>query len=715
MDERWLTHRIDADARGSLEDLFNTEWLLTNGTGGYAMGTAAGCNTRRYHAMLVAASAPPVGRVVALNQVWERLVLSPAPAGAHTAEQVLDFSTLAFRGDDGRRILAPRGVEMLHRVERGLSMAWRYRWGAITFTRTLLLHWRRPAATIRYRVGGLDEAGLLARVELRPMFSLRDFHGLTRRDGGEPEVDDHAGEYLTVSVGRATGELTLALTTSHGSFRADNTTRHWWDRVWYPAETERGQDDVEDLFVPALLETPITEGVDVAITAALGDEPVEPALDAAERAEHLEPIAAALTDLADASGVESFGGVSARVLAIATDDFVVPRVINGRRLSTVLAGFPWFADWGRDALIALPGLLLSTGRFDEARDTLRAFAGTIRDGLVANRFDDYDAGATHHNTADASLWFIHAAAAYVRAAGDDESWRSWLSAACLSIVDAYAAGTRHGIAMDADGLISAGDATTQLTWMDAACGGTVFTPRFGKAVEINALWFAALMTLAESLPEQGGGADRRRELSRLAQKVKRSFGKVFWNDAAGCLFDTVWRDDRGQVQRDASLRPNQVFAVSLPHSPLPVAKRKRVLAAVRDRLLTPVGLRTLPVDDPSYHGRYTGDQYRRDGAYHRGTIWPWLIGPYAEAVLRVGRFTNKARAEARAAISPLTRTMSQWTPPVSLGQLHEVYEGNRSDWVPADHPSGGHRPVGTIAQAWSVAEVVRVWGMVTRA
>jgi len=401
---------------------------------------------------------------------------------------------------------------------------------------------------------------------------------------------------------------------------------------------------------------------------------------------------------ADLAALSVAPGALHRALAIASDDFVVDRTVKGRSLSTILAGYPWFADWGRDTFIALPGLLIETGRFEEARGTLQVFAESIKDGLVPNRFDDYDDNAAHYNTVDASLWFVHAALRYVEVSGDRDSWNGWLSAACLNIMDSYIKGTGFDIRMAGDGLITAGNRSTQLTWMDAATGGVVFTPRHGKAVEINALWYAALTGLSTALK-----TDNKRiadHYDKLAARVKRSFAKTFWNEQLGCLADCVWTDEQGVDHRDDSIRPNQIFAVSLPDSPIPQTLQKQVLAAVKEKLLTPKGLRTLPQNHSAYHGRYTGNQFIRDEAYHQGTVWAWLIGPYVEGVLRAGRFSDAAKREAMDALKPLLDEMMN----EGLGQLHEIYE--------AESP---HRAVGAVAQAWSVSEVLRVWRMIETA
>ncbi|MFA9479648.1 amylo-alpha-1,6-glucosidase [Phycisphaerales bacterium AB-hyl4] len=727
-DMNWRTH--DIEAGDDPTKLIDAEWLLTNGTGGYAMGTALGCPTRRYHGLLVAATQPPAGRMLAVNQMWEQLVLrrvedADALLRPPTVAQPLEFSTLAFAGDAGL-VFAPQGHAMLQTFERGLSVKWTYQWGRISFERELFLHWKQQAITLRYRIRGLDEAGARATLRLQPMLTLRDFHATLRRGhSGAFRFEARRDRLIVRRDGQA---VTFACP---GSRFEPN--EHWWYNVHYPLDAERGQDCHEDYFVPGLMEVELdaTAESEVLLTAALGEQPAKPMPNADARSQHLMPMrerVSGFSSLVSRSGKpETNNQKPETTLAIAADDFVVDRAIGDEKLSTIIAGYPWFGDWGRDTFIALPGLLLDTGRCDEARAVLRAFARSIRDGLVPNRFDDYDASAAHYNTVDASLWFINAALKYLEATGDDKAWHDWLAHACLDIVHHYQHGTggdvtldtgetRPLIGMDDDGLIFAGTNHTQLTWMDAACGDVVFTPRPGKCVEINALWHHALCALADHLDQRplksagkqsdatASNAISPADLRKLADKVKRSFNKRFWNAEGKCLYDHIADDGHTIPRIDTSIRPNQAFVVASAYCPLPVTKQRQVLKAVRDQLLTPVGLRTLPDDDRAYHPHYTGDQFRRDEAYHQGTIWPWLIGAYAEGVLRVGKFSDKARKEAMLAIAPLLEHLqSETSPPApgGVGQLAEIYEAQ-----PDSHAN--HRPVGCPAQAWSVAEVLRI-------
>jgi predicted glycogen debranching enzyme len=712
------THRLPFE--GEPDSFRRREWLLSNGTGAYAMGTALGCNTRRYHGLLIAASQPPVGRIVSLNQVFEQLWLTPKQ-NAEAAPQVLELMTGQFMDDRGHTIDAPRGFAYLQQFERGLSVQWTYGWGAVQVTRQLLLHDHTQAATVRYTVAGLQAAGYEAQLRLSPMMSLRDFHAVLREpEHGAFEVDDR-GDAITVH--REAAKATLSCPGSQFTHEPA-----WWYQFFYAADADRGQDEREDLFVPGFFEQAVSDGTSLSLTVSLGGDSVEPIannqakgqrLDSITRA--LEPVAKSFDQGIGATSLEDEspapGELLQHTLAVAADDFVVKRPLKGQNLSTILAGYPWFADWGRDTFIALPGLLLTTGRLEEAAAVLRVFAEAIDQGLVPNRFDDYTEAAAHYNTVDASLWFIEAALQYLQASGDQTSWNDWLAQACMAIVDAYEAGTGRDaqsgqamIKMDpADGLIAAGSNETQLTWMDAACGGVVFTPRPGKAVEINALWHNALAGLAKHLPKSQAKAAK--HYQALAARVQQHFTDTFWSEPAGYLFDHVALDEAGQPAPDPSLRPNQLFACSLPRSPLPQEKQQRVVQAAQTHLLTPGGLRTLPRDDPNYHGQFRGDQFQRDKAYHQGTIWPWLIGPYGEGVLRSHQFSRQAKQHVAEALTPLMASLvdgaaTTGLQPGPVGQLPELYEAE-PDGV------GRHRPVGCIAQAWSVSELLRVAALLT--
>ena len=708
-----ITHHIDFPQATTPLGL-DRDWLLTNGTGAFAMGSLPGIATRRYHGLLVASTLPPAGRVVLLNQMLEQ-ILVPAE-GKKTAS--VDFATCPFVDGNGGPVFTPAGFSHLKSFEKGECVEWRYRAelpqnpGAfVAFARRLHIHWKTQAATITYRVqllGGKRTAKTPASItglhfRVAPLISLRDFHTLLLKDHAGP-FDVASKNADTITVRRAGNTATF-----HAPAAAFGATNEWWYALHYAFESKRGQDFREDLFLPGWFDwklpaMKITEGeheteqggVTFAITVSLGETAANPS-DGSDspRLAHLDDVtgyisrACELASFKNTADESIDAGTLARTLAIASDDFIVDRFVDKQKLATIIAGYPWFADWGRDTFIALTGLLLCTGRFDEARSTLRAFAGHLQDGLVPNFFDERSAAA-NYNTVDASLWFIHAAIDYVRASGDQEAWKEWLSPACITIVEAYIRGTSFGIKMGGDCLIAAGSPQTQLTWMDAKCGDVVFTPRHGKAVEINALWYNALAELAQLLKPINASSANHYE--RLTDRIGRSFAKVFWNEADNCLYDHVYTDENNVDRPDPAIRPNQIFAVSLANSPLPRKRQVEVVEAVRRELLTPFGLRTLAAGDKAYKPHYVGGPFERDSAYHQGTVWPWLIGPYVQAVLRAERFSPKSKAHVVEALAPLVaQLMGQ-----GLGHLHEIHD--------ADAP---HTPAGCPAQAWSVASVLQ--------
>ncbi len=680
-DDGVLTLHRDA---GGVEALRRAEWLLTNGTGGYAMGTALGVNTRRYHGLLVAAATPPVGRVVVLSQVVDELILHGTGV---QPDQRLDLSSLLFRsGEDIGLIHAPGGYASLERCDRAATVRWTYTLGPVRVTRDLTLHDGEPAATLSWSVSGWEGRATL---RVTPLLPLRDFHALDTGLNAQAYTVQAGADTATVTRGEHTAELVA----QGAGFESGPDV---WRGAVYPRETFRGQDDHEDLFTPGCFVFDLPgQGADlrggalqvrrVESTPGLGPEAAAP------RGVRQDAAAEALA----AAGVPH-----AQTLARAADSFVVSRERGGQALSTVIAGYPWFADWGRDTFIALPGLMLTTGRHEEAGRTLRAFADALRDGLVPNRFDDYDPTLAHYNTVDGSMWFVNAALAYfdaVKEAG--ESAEPWLLDAVRAVVDAHLSGTAaqdHGgrpipIAVGDDGLIVAGDDHTQLTWMDAACGGEVFTPRPGRCVEINALWYSALTGLAQRIADLDPQASQ--AYAKQAQRVAAGFQAAFEGGPGGGLIDHVRPDGTPSTE----LRPNQIIACALERSPLSDAARAGAVAAVREHLLTPVGLRTLAPGDGAYRPHYGGDQMSRDSAYHQGTVWPWPLGSYAEAVLRVGDFSPAARREAQQALSGLHVHLCG----AGFGQIHEIFDAEPGT-------DGTHGPRGCPAQAWSVSELIRV-------
>lgn len=683
---------------GDPESLAKVEWLLTSGTGGFAMGTALGAPSRRYHGLLVAALRPPVKRVMALAHIADQVVLDPGTP----AEQRVDLSTFRFRPG----ALHPRGDAHLTRFEKDTTARWTYQAGPITITKTVQLLREAPAVAVQYtlRRTGPGPARPV-RLLLKPLVALRDFHALILRDTSR---DRFRTEALAAGCNVHTSLASLYMACDGARFeRADQ----WWFDFQLDIERDRGYDFLEDLFNPGAFAADMPEtAAEATITLYASTQP-GPArdlrADADARKRRLHDMIRTTRELMRLGPADERSEVSA--LVAAADDFVVRRIAPSRLsdpaatpdIYTIIAGYPWFADWGRDSMIALPGLLLATGRYHEAGDVLTTFATSCKAGLIPNVFDDYT-GQPHYNTVDASLWFIHACVQHLRASGDSRTFQREFLPACLDIIAAYRAGTQFNIRMDpADALISAGDETTQLTWMDAKRDGVVFTPRHGKAVEINALWYSALVGVSRIISATHPGLAA--ELTQLAAKAAASFKAQFWNPARGGLHDCILPVG-GAWSPATEVRPNQVFAASLPHSPLDQQQKTAVVRTVRSLLLTPHGVRTLEPGDGRYRGRYRGRMFDRDAAYHNGTAWPWLLGPLAEATLRAGGGSPESVAQAKAILEPITRFLGD---DGCLGQLPEIFDGD-------DAAGDPQKPNGCPAQAWSVAEVLRVWSIIAR-
>ena len=677
-------YRVAIDRAEPLRHL-DTEWLLTNGLGGFAMGTVLSTNTRRYHGLLVASMIPPLGRVVALHTVIEQLETPDGPIDLalpqfelRSKDSRLQTTLLRFEFDPPARAL------------------WVYRVGQIVIEKELMLRPWGNIAELSYMVRHAPAAVTL---RLRPLVALRDFHSLSHEDDGEPEVQPVGRGVFTLRR----RESRLTLEGFGGSSMERIHQPEWWRNLTYEEDARRGQEFREDVFCPGVYEARITRGRgEVVILKAT-----------AENAQHAWPDLPTRTILLPPPA--RVAPSATERLRIAADQFITSRLDGDTWRTTVLAGFPWFADWGRDTMISLPGLLIATGRLQDAKSALTLFARHIKSGLVPNRFDDYG-GPPEYNTVDASLWFVHAV---------HELWKAdallvddVLRFACWNILAAYRHGTDFDIRMDDDGLIAAGNAETQITWMDARRDGIVFTPRNGKPVEIQALWHHALRCAVELL----AGAPECAEYEVLAERAAESIRTKFWWPERECLHDVLMpsgtptlrvgsdqgspalragsqaphgSESRGTPdwRPDGRLRPNQLLAVSLEPSPLSREQQRGVVESARQHLLTPYGLRTLSRDHRDYIGRFEGDMRRRDQAYHNGTVWPWLIGPYCEALLRSEDFSDAAREEVRSALAPLLASLHSGC----LGQIAEVYDG--------DPP---HRESGCPAQAWSVAELLRV-------
>lgn len=713
-----------------VEELTRNEWLLTNGLGGFAMGTASGVMTRRYHSLLCPAMSPPGRRVVALSTVQLALITDP---GTPT-ESAHDLSCYWFRPGQHH----PRGDRALERFDKGSTCRWHYRVGqgegSVEVVAELALERGANRGAMRYSVSG---DGRRVRLVMRPLVALRDFHSLILRDTARDWfVTDSAAS--SAAVRSPAGALHMRVDPS-GAFARDE---QWWYNFQYEIERDRGYDYLEDLFSPGVFSADLTAGAGAGagaggggggeggqVTLTFGIEP-GPGLDVpAARHARQRRLEALIHSTLESLPPQAAKEPELPALIAASDEYVVRRGEPSLRGATargngsgaaqggpgsgggpgagldrasVIAGYPWFSDWGRDAMISLPGLMLITGRHAEALNVLRCFGGAINQGLIPNLFDD-TTGTAHYNTVDASLWFIHAACVYRATADDPQTFERDLLPVCQEVIEHYTRGTHFGIRVDpADGLIAAGDASLQLTWMDAKRDGVTFTPRHGKAVEINALWHHALGSLVEALRQ--GKPRQAAQLEERRARVGDSFRERFWNPGAGCLYDALTPGAGGAETPQAEVRPNQIFAASLRFSPLTPEQRLGVVGAVRRVLLTPHAVRTLDPADSRFRPRYEGRMFDRDAAYHNGTAWPWLLGPLAEGVLRVGDFSLRACAEARAILGPTLASLRSGC----LGQLPEVYDGE-------DTPERPQRAGGAAAQAWSVAECLRALVMILRA
>ncbi len=683
IDSRHMKPLYTIKTDGQLHPGMEQEYLLTNGMGAFSASTVLGCNTRRYHGLLCAALRPPLGRMMTLSRVGEIIYLDGE------TDRMLELSVNEFQGGN----LHPRGDRYLRAFELGQTAKWIYDVEGVEITKELQLVWGQNVIGLRYTIR--PQGSRVVRMELLPFLAMRDFHSL-RRGTEFPFRTVSSGPHAKIED----GHRALHLRASWGEFQEKGD---WWRNHKYAVETERGQDDCEDLFNPGRMVVEGTGEVAVTLWAGLTDpgardweaelqnhpDATKPAnrivAPRGQRGARLRRGQKEQVDLRaaeeSAAITEDLSPTMKRLFRAAADFIVIRNRPDGKAGTTIMAGYPWFSDWGRDSMISLPGLLLVTGRFTEAKQVLTVFAQYVSEGMIPNRFDDYT-NEPSYNTVDASLWFIHACYEYLNYSNDAKTFDEKLLPACREILRGYKAGTRYDIKMDeTDGLISQGNETTQLTWMDAKMGDTVFTPRQGKAVEINALWYNALRLMGED---------------ELADKVEASFQKAFYLSPFRGLADVVNGSMHG-YRRDTAIRPNQIFAVSLPYSPLTHDQQMATVETVRRELLTPFGLRTLNRGDANYKGRYTGSQWFRDGAYHNGTVWPWLIGGFLEAYLKVNDFSESAMKQAREWLAPLIEHMANQG---CIGQVPELYDG--------DEPQ---RPVGTPAQAWSVAEVLRVGAM----
>jgi len=649
--------RFERETCGNLGAALRREWLKTNGLGGFGSSTIINLNTRRYHGLLVAATKPPLGRVVLLSKLEETLFMHGQSFG---------LSANRYPG-----VVHPQGFRYLKQFSLDPFPVFTYEVEGIEIEKSVFMIHEENSTVVHYELRSSNHSGSFKdlRLDIRPLIAFRDYHSITHENSAiNPALEEHPG-----LAAIAPYQDLPALYTAHNAAEL-LITGEWYRNFEYDAERERGLDFSEDLFNPFALRFDLRVGRPATIIASTEQRDVTQAADyrRARITRHRRAVLSA--------PVRDWFGES---LAAASEDYIVSRGDQ----KTVIAGYHWFGDWGRDTMIALPGLTLPTGKYDLARSILRTFAKHVDQGMLPNRFPDSGEPA-EYNTVDATLWFFEAARAFLSYTHDLDFVSKELYPVFADIIAWHVRGTRYGIKVEPSGLLTSGEPGVQLTWMDAKAGDCVVTPRGGKPVEIQALWYNALRIMEDLAGMVGDEAGEKR-YHNMAAVASVSFNRLFWNENTGCLYDVV----NGGAPVD-SIRPNQVFAVSLPHSMLSIERAKRVVETVQEQLLTPYGLRSLASTDPQYRGHYTGGPAERDGAYHQGTVWPWLLGSFITAYIKVNGGSEVSRAKAEGWLSALQSHLTD----AGLGHISEIFDG--------DPP---HRPRGCIAQAWSVAEILRAY------
>lgn len=633
------------------------EWMETNGLGGWSGSSVIGCHTRRYHGLLVAASKPPAERVVLLSKLDETLVI--------------DSQRFELGVNDYGDCFSPTGNQYLQKFTKNLLPEWTFEAGGVVLKKTLAMIQGENTVVVNYSV---EKAVSAFTMEWLPLVAARGYHSL-----------QHSGTHLSWDVSFNNGLfhnqpfggspdifIFLPLGQYHHNPR-------WFYHFNYRVEKYRGLDFVEDLINHGIFSITLQQGDTVSVIISTDDPQYKDAtalLEAEIRRKQ--------------ALIKNAGSEMVEQLIIAADQFIVRRDIvsplhpAGESLKTIIAGYHWFTDWGRDTMISIPGLCLSTGRYDDAKKILSAFSRNISMGMLPNRFRD-NHEPPEYNNVDGTLWYFISIYKYWLATGDSEFVIGEMLPVLKDIIDWHYRGTRYNIHVDSDGLLFGGEQGQQLTWMDARIGDWVVTPRMGKPVEIQALWYNALCIFSEllALNDQEEDTVKMRE---QANRVKMNFERIFWNDRDGCLFDNI--DETGKP--DPTVRPNQLFAMSLPFVLIEDQKAKSVLRIISEKLYTPVGIRSLSPDDHRYVGTYGGDTYQRDSAYHQGTAWTWLLGPYIESVWKT---EPDGRLRAAQIISAFYPHLNEGC----IGSVSEIMDG-----------SGNHHTRGCIAQAWGVAEILRV-------
>jgi len=666
---------LSEDQLSRFDDAVQKEWLVTNGLGGYASGTALGINTRKYHGLLVAAFHPPGDRRVCLEKIDEEVCIgnSVYPLGANESQNGV----------------FPQGYRFLKQFSVSPFPRYVYAVQDVEVRKTVFMPYEKNAVVAIYRIFNGGNAG--AKIRAFPLVNWRHFHSVTDRWRNPAEfVQRQDGRELGIRV--AMPRSTIIAAATNGVFRAEGK---WLDRVLYREEAQRGENALDDYYQPGCFEIEAksnkTETFAIVIVADESEEIAEKTLSSFPLAMYDVEAAYEKELRRNEDLLNKFYEMHENIisnewlswLVLASNSFIVSG--SAQQEKSVIAGYHWFETWGRDTFVSLPGLMLVTGKFEEAKQVFLSFRKYCKDGLIPNYIPDR-AEMFAYNTVDATLWFVNAVLQYLKYTGDFEFVQKQLWATLQSIVEAHVKGADFGIHMDNDCLISHGP---QLTWMDAAIDGQPVNPRTGKAVEIQALWYNALkiMQLLASTFKETVDAER---YGQIAEKAKKSFAEEFWNAEKDSLSDVI-----SEAERDSSLMPNQIIAAALDFNMLDGSKCEKVVDVLQRELLTPFGLRTRARNDPKYTGIYAGDRGSRDRAYHNGTVWPWLLGPFVTAYLRA-----KGSSEFRRELA------SSFLAPLFDKQIHEAGLGTISEIFDGESP---HKPRGCIAQAWSIAEPLRAY------
>ncbi len=626
------------------------EWLETNGLGGWSGSSIIGCHTRRYHGLLVAATVPPAERTNLVSKLDEAIICNG---------KRIELGTNNY-GD----AIHPHGYRHMTSFMKNLFPEFMYEVAGIQLKKTIAMVHGENTVVVIYDVLKAVQPFTL---ELLPLLSVRGYHSMMHANNSVNQHASFTNHIFSTTAYEGTAGFFIKIPT--GDYHPDP---RWFYHFNYSVEQYRGLDFIEDLFTHGTFTVELKEGDTLGIIVSTDNPENKNAFEllAAETARRQ----ALLNNQPEDETVQQ--------LVLAADQFIVKR---GNSFKTIIAGYHWFTDWGRDTMISLPGLTLSTGRYEDAKKILSAFAESVSMGMLPNRFQD-NGEAPEYNNVDGTLWYFIAVYKYLQATGDQYFILHKILPVLKDIIDWHFKGTRYNIHADEDGLLYAGEAGQQLTWMDARIGNWVVTPRMGKPVEIQALWYNALKIFAQllQLNDQQNDAD---QVALAAGKAKQSFTEKFWYAEGNYLYDGI--DENGIPNKE--LRPNQLFAISLPFALLEQKEANAVLQIVEDKLYTPVGLRSLPKEDVHYIPVYGGDAWHRDSSYHEGTVWSWLLGPYVDAIMKINGENNKVKA---------LQVIEDFK-----YHLNEGCTGNVSEIFDADAP---HHPRGCVGQAWGVAEILRV-------